>query len=167
MAMPTILRARGPCLQRLDRKAKTSVFSGLQAQKESIAQVVEGNRYRNVHDASSRVIAAFLREEGLLRICRGSRRAWCPRMHYFFFLMVSDIFLDWMCMTWKTLVIVHPIQSGRSRSGAIWNRIFENGLGPGAGDACHGGAWILCCTFYCKQSNPYETSFLMHTIGRK
>lgn len=40
----------------------------LQAQKESIAQVVAGNRYRNVHDASSRVIASFLRDEGLLRI---------------------------------------------------------------------------------------------------
>ena len=40
----------------------------LQAQKESISHVVSGNRYRNVHDASSQVIASFLHDEGLLRI---------------------------------------------------------------------------------------------------
>ncbi|MAA78725.1 MAG: Xaa-Pro aminopeptidase [Deltaproteobacteria bacterium] len=48
---------------------QTRAYSAvLQAQKDSIAQVVAGNRYRNVHDASSRVIASFLRDEGLLRI---------------------------------------------------------------------------------------------------
>lgn len=49
-------------------KQKRAYGAVLHAQKESIAQVVAGNRYRNVHDASSRVIASFLHDEGLLRI---------------------------------------------------------------------------------------------------
>jgi len=40
----------------------------LAAQEAAIAQVQVGNRYRNVHDAASSVIAEFLKAEGLLRI---------------------------------------------------------------------------------------------------
>ena len=57
-----------PVSQDWTPRQKRAYEAVLLAQKESIAQVVAGNRYRNVHDASSRVIAAFLRDEGLLRI---------------------------------------------------------------------------------------------------
>ena len=50
-----------------DRQRRT-YDAVLKAQLESIAQVVPGNRYRNVHEASARVIASFLHDEGLLRI---------------------------------------------------------------------------------------------------
>jgi len=48
---------------------QAAVYSAvLEAQKQSIELVQIGIRYRKVHDASSKVIASFLKDEGLLKI---------------------------------------------------------------------------------------------------
>jgi len=47
------------------RRAYNAVLA---SQEAAIAEVVVGNRYRNVHQAASLVLAQFLRDEGLLRI---------------------------------------------------------------------------------------------------
>ena len=57
-----------PVAKKWTEKQKRAYSAVLQAQKDSIAEVVSGNRYRNVHDASSKAIASFLFDEGLLRI---------------------------------------------------------------------------------------------------
>lgn len=57
-----------PVSKRWTERQKRTYDAVLKAQEASIAAVFSGNRYRNVHEASSVVIASFLHDEGLLRI---------------------------------------------------------------------------------------------------
>jgi Xaa-Pro aminopeptidase len=57
-----------PVSKQWTERQRRTYCAVLEAQEASIAQVIAGNRYRNVHHASSHVIASFLSDEGLLRI---------------------------------------------------------------------------------------------------